>query len=102
MTAPAQTIPVTTSMNDVLELMRVQKISGAPVMDQDKVVGIISLQNLIQCLMEKDLQSEVSKYMSTNVLFARANDPVIESLKLFVNTKVGRLPVLEMTNWLVS
>lgn len=95
MTAPAQTIPVTTKMEDVLELMRVQKISGAPVMDQDKVVGIISLQNLIQCLMEQDLQSEVSKYMSTNVLFARANDPVIESLKLFVNTKVGRLPVLE-------
>jgi CBS domain-containing protein/anti-sigma regulatory factor (Ser/Thr protein kinase) len=95
MTTQAHTISLDTKMADVLELMRTQKISGAPVMDHDKVVGIVSTENLIQCLVNKDLESEVNKYMSTNILFAKASDPVVEALKLFVNTKVGRLPVIE-------
>ncbi len=95
MTTQAHTIRLDTKMADVLELMRTQKISGAPVMDQDRVVGIVSTENLIQCLVDQDLESEVSKYMSSNILFARASDPVVEALKLFVNTKVGRLPVIE-------
>ena len=95
MTTQAHTIPLDTKMADVLELMRTQKISGAPVMDHDKVVGIVSTENLIQCLVNQDLESEVNKYMSSNILFAKASDPVVEALKLFVNTKVGRLPVIE-------
>lgn len=84
-------------MSAALDLFRAAKISGAPVISNGKLVGIISLEDLIRCLASNELNATVDKYMSRELTTVRVNEPVVEALKLFVNTRHGRLPVLDET-----
>ena len=82
-------------MVDALELFRTARISGAPVISEGKVVGVISLEDLIRCLTHGNLEATVENYMSTNLVMVRGDEPVVEALKLFVDTRHGRLPVID-------
>jgi CBS domain-containing protein/anti-sigma regulatory factor (Ser/Thr protein kinase) len=83
------------SMEYVLDLFRQARISGAPVVSRGGLVGIISMEDLIRCLTEDDLGASVCDYMTSELITTRATDPVVEALKLFDQTQVGRLPVLD-------
>ena len=81
-------------MKDVLESFRLKHISGAPVMEGGKLVGVISLEDLIRCLVAADQDSIVQKYMSRPPVTVKESDLVIEGFKLFVSTNLGRLIVV--------
>jgi len=102
MTSNILIIEPETSMETVSELFRAKRISGAPVVKDGKLVGVLSIEDLIRCLREYDLKSPVSKYMSQNVISVNEFDPVIEALKTFVHSNIGRLPVLDIENKLVG
>ncbi len=102
MTSNILIIQPETSMEEVSELFRAKRISGAPVVKDGKLVGVLSIEDLIRCLREYDLQSPVSKYMSPNVISVKEFDPVIEALKTFVHSNIGRLPVLDIDDKLVG
>ncbi|MEN6435842.1 MAG: CBS domain-containing protein [Anaerolineaceae bacterium] len=82
-------------MHDVIENFRQQRISGAPVLSDDKLVGIISMEDLIRCLIVSDQEAKAEKYMTKKVISVRTTDPTVEAMKLFVNSRVGRLVVVE-------
>jgi CBS domain-containing protein/anti-sigma regulatory factor (Ser/Thr protein kinase) len=82
-------------MEDVLDLLRQKRISGAPVVMNGQMVGIISLEDLIRALRHRNTEAPVSEYMTRNVLTTKAHNPVIEALKIFQQTRVGRLPVVD-------
>ncbi|MEN4041602.1 MAG: CBS domain-containing protein [Anaerolineaceae bacterium] len=94
MTHTVKTLTPNMSMHEVVDLFRHARISGAPVMHDQKLVGIISMEDLIRCLCASDLSSPASVYMTKDPFTVSSNDPVIEALKTFVNSKVGRLPVV--------
>jgi CBS domain-containing protein/anti-sigma regulatory factor (Ser/Thr protein kinase) len=102
MTSNIMIIQPETSMEEVSELFRAKRISGAPVVKDENLVGVLSIEDLIRCLREYDLKSPVSKYMSRNVISVKEFDPVIEALKTFVHSNIGRLPVLDIDNKLVG
>ena len=41
-------------ISDLLELMRTTRISGAPVMEEGNLIGIVSLEDLIRALTEQE------------------------------------------------
>lgn len=82
-------------MKDVLEMFRQARISGAPVISNNALIGILSMEDLIHCLSKGDLEAPVSKYMTPDPHTVKGTDPVVEALKTFVNTQVGRLPVMD-------
>lgn len=96
------TITPDTKMSEVVECFRKARISGAPVIEGDKIVGVISMEDLIQCLCQSDLAAPTSKYMTANPITVRASDPVIEALKVFVSSKKGRLIVVDEQNHLAG
>lgn len=89
-------------MTSALDLFRSSKISGAPVVSDKRVVGVLSLEDLIRCLTSGELDARVENYMSRNVNVVHETDPVIEALKLFVQTQHGRLPVLNSSGHVVG
>jgi CBS domain-containing protein/anti-sigma regulatory factor (Ser/Thr protein kinase) len=95
MTRAIHTLRMEMRMQEVLEVFRQARISGAPVLSNDQVLGILSIEDLIRCLMTSDLNAPVSKYMTSRVITVSATDPVVEALKIFVNKGVGRLPVVD-------
>ncbi|MHC1741226.1 MAG: CBS domain-containing protein [Anaerolineaceae bacterium] len=91
-----------TQMQEALELFRKDRISGAPVIKDDKLVGIVSIEDLIHCLQKNDLKSTVSNYMTAKPTVVRGSDPIIEALKLFVHFRYGRLPVVDSNQSLIG
>ena len=102
MTRNAVTIPVTDPMRTALNIFRDMHISGAPVMNGQQMVGILSIEDLIRCMADNDLSAPISKYMTDKVISISHNEPVVEALKFFVNTRHGRLPVLDEQEHLVG
>jgi CBS domain-containing protein/anti-sigma regulatory factor (Ser/Thr protein kinase) len=96
------TVSPENSMEAVADIFREKRISGAPVVHEGNLIGVLSIEDLIRCLRTYDLQSPVSKYMSKSVITVNEYDPVIEALKTFVHNKVGRLPVLDADKKLVG
>lgn len=95
MTADVKVVTPDVHMLEVLELLRESRISGAPVVCDGDLLGIVSIEDLIRSLRRGDLDASVSDYMTEELLTVNSLDPVVEALKVFSQTRVGRLPVLD-------
>ncbi|GAP11137.1 predicted transcriptional regulator, contains C-terminal CBS domains [Bellilinea caldifistulae] len=102
MTPNPITMTASMKMQEVLEQFRVARISGAPIVEEGQLIGIISIEDLIRCLIKSDLEAEIQKYMTRNPFTVKGDDPVVEALKMFVSTKVGRLPVVNKEGLLIG
>jgi CBS domain-containing protein/anti-sigma regulatory factor (Ser/Thr protein kinase) len=102
MTREVKVVSPDTPIEEVLELFRQTRISGAPVISGDELVGIISIEDLIRCLRRGNLEATVIDYMSSQVITVASFDPVVEALKIFTQTQVGRLPVVNEAGQLVG
>jgi Mg/Co/Ni transporter MgtE len=89
-------------MVDLLELLRQARISGAPVVSDGALLGVISLEDLIRSMTAMDIEAPVVKYMTTKVIAVNSFDPVVEALEMFIKANVGRLPVVDETGQLVG
>ncbi len=95
MTKDVKALTPDLTMAAALDLFRTAKISGAPVVQNGKLVGVISLEDLIRCLTNGELNSTVESYMSREMVTVKNTEPVVEALKRFVESRHGRLPVLD-------
>lgn len=89
-------------MKDVLEILRLHQISGAPVVSNGVLIGIISLEDLIRSMVANDISAPVSSYMTSKVVTVNGFDPLIEAMEAFTQYKLGRLPVIDETGRLVG
>ena len=103
MTREVKTLSPGKRMADLLELLRQERISGAPVIRDGKLVGIISLEDLIRAMCNNmDLEAPIQNYMSSEVITVNSFDPVVEAFEMFAKAKVGRLPVIDEQSNLVG
>jgi CBS domain-containing protein/anti-sigma regulatory factor (Ser/Thr protein kinase) len=89
-------------MEEVLDLLRQAQISGMPVVSGGELIGIISIEDLIRWLRHGKDKATSSDYMTTRVISVKSANPVVEALKLFAQTRVGRLPVVDEAGKLVG
>lgn len=94
MTKNVKSLSPEMKMGEVLDFFRQDRISGAPVISNDSLVGVLSIEDLIHALIHSDMESPVGKYMSTKPITVRDSDQVVEALKIFVSTGLGRLVVV--------
>jgi len=83
-----------TSMTELKEVLRVNRISGVPVVEGDQLLGVISIEDLIKALVEGDIQAPVAKRMTTKPITVLESESVVEAVKRFAQHKVGRLLVV--------
>jgi len=89
-------------MAEVLELLRLEHISGSPVVENGQLIGVISIEDLIRSMSLGELDSPVRNFMSPTVISVRSYDPLVKAIEAFMVQKVGRLPVLDETGNLVG
>jgi CBS domain-containing protein/anti-sigma regulatory factor (Ser/Thr protein kinase) len=89
-------------MSDVLNLLRTNRISGAPVLNNGQLVGIITQEDLMRALVEGKLQTPIKDLMTEKVITVKTFDPVIKAVEIFTKTKLGRLPVLDENDIVVG
>jgi CBS domain-containing protein/anti-sigma regulatory factor (Ser/Thr protein kinase) len=88
------TVSPNTSMTQLKEVLRINKISGVPVLDQGRLAGIISIEDLIKALEKGDIEAPVGEKMTTKPITVREDESVVEAVKRFAQHKVGRLLVV--------
>lgn len=89
-------------LSDVLEILRINRISGVPVLQDDEMVGIISLEDIVHALYKDGLNSTVRKYMTREVVTVASYESVIKAIETFTLSRLGRLPVVDENNKLVG
>lgn len=90
------------TMGSVLEQLRQHRFSGLPVVENNRLIGVISLEDLIRAICDDRLDSPVSEYMTYEVISVRATDAAVEAVETFTRSKVGRLPVVDSAGNLVG
>jgi len=102
MTTDVVTFSPETTILEALDVIKQHRISGAPVTVDGKLVGIISMEDLIRALRDGRIDRSVSNYMSKDLITVKAMEKVVDALKIFAKTKVGRLPVVDENDKLVG
>ncbi len=83
-----------TSMTELKEILRLNRISGVPVLDGERLTGVISIEDLIKALVQGDVRAPVRKRMTTQLITVLESESVVEAVKKFAQYKVGRLLVV--------
>jgi CBS domain-containing protein/anti-sigma regulatory factor (Ser/Thr protein kinase) len=102
MTTPVVTVSPEGSMRDLSELLRTRRISGTPVVEGGRLVGIVSIEDLIKALAGGEVDAPVYSKMTRDLVTVQEREPVIEAVKKFSEYGVGRLPVVDEEGRLVG
>jgi CBS domain-containing protein len=94
MTTNLTTITPAATMHEVKNLLRDKRISGIPVLVGDELVGITSIEDLILAMERGELDAPVVSHMATRVFTVFEDESLVQALNKFLQTKVGRLPVI--------
>ncbi len=97
MTPQVATLPPATSMRAVKNVMRSRRISGIPIVSAEhrKLLGLVSVEDLIHALEQNKLDAAVTEFMATDLITALDEEPVVEALKRLESTDFGRLVVVD-------
>ncbi len=102
MTRDVCTVAPDMQIVEVLDLFRRSRISGAPVIADGRLIGIISLENLIVAMERGNGHALARSYMTADVMTVHSYDSVVTALESFARTHVGRFPVVDETGQLVG
>lgn len=95
MSFPVTTVPSTMSMQDVSNKLRKMGCTGFPVMEGEKLVGVISRRDLMKAGKSSQLKAPVKAFMSTKIHTISPGQSPVEAAKLMVKHDIGRLPVVD-------
>jgi transcriptional regulator len=96
MTSPLKTLKSTDTLRDALTLFNRDHIHGAPVVDNGKLSGILTMSDIAKAIeKERPLSTNVSECMTTDVVEAPSDTKLFEVIRRFKEREIGRLIVIE-------
>ncbi len=96
MTTDLLTLDVDTPMGEAIEALAAKHVSGAPVVRNGELVGIISELEMFDVLFDTSLRSApVWEFMTRDVITIEHTEPLGRIAHLFALYRVRRIPVLQ-------
>ena len=95
MTKNLITVAPDTRMSELRAILRDNRISGTPVVDGDRMVGIVSVEDFITWLIRGGVDCPVGQVMSSKVRTLFADEPLVHAVSKLEEHGYGRLPVLD-------
>ena len=96
MTSAVTTAASDTSLRDVAALMREGDMGAVPIVDDGKLVGIVTDRDIVvRGVAEgKDASTPVAEAMTSEIFSVRPDDFVFEAIRLMGDNQVRRIPVV--------
>ncbi len=88
------TVSPGTTIKELKEIMKTNRISGVPVLDSGHLVGVASMEDLIKALEAGELNVPVSQRMTRKLITVMEKESIVEAIKKFSQFQVGRLLVI--------
>ena len=89
------TVPETMQLDDVAKLMLDNGIGSVPVMDDDKMVGIVSKADFVTLAVGIAFNKiTVKEIMTKDLTVVSPTERLVHARRLMLESKVGRLPVV--------
>jgi CBS domain-containing protein/anti-sigma regulatory factor (Ser/Thr protein kinase) len=94
MTKDVITVGPETPMSELRDILRRNRIAGLPVVDGPKLVGVISIEDFIKWLADRQEDGPIEQRMTQRLETVHDDDPLVLAVDKFEKTGVGRLPVV--------
>ncbi len=98
MTTDVVTISPKNTMNELRDILRSKRISGLPVVNKNKLVGIISIEDLIKCLANGEMNALIKDKMKEDVEVIYSDESLVSAVGAFDKLGYGRIPVIDRYN----
>ncbi|MBS3758917.1 MAG: CBS domain-containing protein [Desulfobacterales bacterium] len=95
MSYPVITVTSDTSMEKVAEVLRKEGCTGVPVVDNDRLVGVISRRDFRKVKGDSRMKNPVKAFMSSRNITITPESSPMEAARLMVKYDIGRLPVIK-------
>jgi tRNA nucleotidyltransferase (CCA-adding enzyme) len=95
MSFPVITIPPNTRMKKVASMLKEKGCTGFPVVEDGRLVGMISRRDFKRVKKESHLKAPVKAFMKTDVKTIAPGKSPTEAARLMVKYDIGRLPVVD-------
>jgi len=95
MKSPVITVHPETLMSELRNILRDKGISGTPVIENDRLVGIISIEDFIKWQAECMEDCPLKQRMISEVKTVYAEEPLVHAVSTLESHGFGRLPVIE-------
>ena len=95
-------IPRKATLRDAQKILKENRISGLPVSENDRLYGIISVNDIINGLDGGWMDEPCENHMAKNLVVLEAAMPLAFALRYFNNYTYGRFPVLDSNRKLVG
>ncbi|MDR3020302.1 MAG: CBS domain-containing protein [Treponema sp.] len=90
------------TLRHIQKLLRENKVAGIPITEDQKLVGIISTEDIINALEKGYIDSTVEERMTVNVIHLQDDMPLSFAISYFNKYRYGRFPVLNKNTELVG
>ncbi len=98
MTRNIDTIDAKSTIRSLRDILYKKRISGVPVLDDGKFVGIVSVEDFINSLEDNTMNALIEDKMSKNIKTLFADEPLVHAITKFEKFGFGRFPVLSREN----
>jgi len=100
MSSPVVTLPSTTRAIDALELMQAKKIRRIPIMEAERLTGILTLGDLQAVLDHREQSARRAATLLSDIMTCRVHtvapdDPLERAARVMLDHEVSGLPVLD-------
>ena len=94
MTTGAITVQAEDRMSSLREVFRNNRISGLPVLDGERLVGMVSLEDFIKWLAAGQKDCPAEQRMTGQVVSLNQDEPLVLAIRGFERSGLGRFPVI--------
>jgi IMP dehydrogenase len=85
-------------VKQAIDLMREHNVTGLPVLDGEKLFGVITLTDLRRHVTSQDLEKPTSLFCSVDLVTISPATTISDSLTMMHENQVGRLLVVSPSN----
>ncbi len=98
MKSPVKVVESEFKIKDVHKIMVRFGYNGIPIIEDEKLVGIISRRDIDKAINHGFSNAPVRAYMSRNLILAKEEDGVEELKKKVIENEIGRIPIVRNDN----
>ena len=102
MTHPAVTAGPGDTLRTIQHLMKTHRISGVPIAENGVLVGVVSLEDIINALDQGHINDPAERWMTKDLVTLREHFSLVRAVAEFDRRGFGRFPVLNSNGELVG